>query len=91
MIETGRPCLDIAQQLHAVEKAVSQAKRVLIREDLNVPVKDGKVTDVTRLARLVPGLKALAERGAKVVVLSHFGRPKSGPEEEFSLRPVAAS
>ena len=66
-------------------------KRVLVRADLNVPVKDGKVTDATRLERLVPGLKELAERGAKVIVISHFGRPKSGPEPEFSLQPVAAS
>ena len=66
-------------------------KRVLVRADLNVPVKDGKVTDATRLERLVPGLKDLAERGAKVIVISHFGRPKSGPEPEFSLQPVAAS
>lgn len=64
-------------------------KRVIVRADLNVPVKNGKVTDATRLERLVPGLKDLASRGAKVVVISHFGRPKSGPEAEFSLRPVA--
>ncbi|MEQ1651171.1 MAG: phosphoglycerate kinase [Hyphomicrobium sp.] len=64
-------------------------KRVLVRADLNVPVRDGAVTDATRLERLVPGLKDLASRGAKVIVISHFGRPKSGPEAEFSLRPVA--
>ena len=64
-------------------------KRVLVRADLNVPVRDGKVTDVTRLERLVPGLKELASRGAKVIVISHFGRPKNGPSEEFSLKPVA--
>lgn len=66
-----------------------RGKRVLVRADLNVPVKNAKVTDATRLERLVPGLKDLAGRGAKVVVLSHFGRPKSGPEAEFSLKPVA--
>lgn len=64
-------------------------KRVLVRADLNVPVRDGAVTDATRLERLVPGLKDLASRGAKVIVISHFGRPKSGPEAEFSLKPVA--
>ncbi len=64
-------------------------KRVLVRADLNVPVRDGKVTDVTRLERLVAGLKDLSRRGAKVIVISHFGRPKSGPAEEFSLKPVA--
>ena len=64
-------------------------KRVLVRADLNVPVADGKVTDATRLARLVPGLTELAGRGAKVIVISHFGRPKGGVAAEFSLRPVA--
>lgn len=64
-------------------------KRVLVRADLNVPVKNGKVTDATRLERLVPGLKDLSARGAKVVVISHFGRPKEGPAPEFSLKPVA--
>lgn len=64
-------------------------KRVLVRCDLNVPVKDGKVTDATRPERLVGGLKDLAARGAKVIVISHFGRPKGGPAPEFSLKPVA--
>ena len=76
-------------RLEAVTSADVAGKRVLVRADLNVPVRDGKVTDVTRLARLVPGLNALAERGAKVVVISHFGRPKGGPDPEYSLRPVA--
>lgn len=64
-------------------------KRVLVRADLNVPVKNGKVSDATRLERLVPGLQDLAKRGAKVIVISHFGRPKGGPDPEFSLKPVA--
>jgi phosphoglycerate kinase len=64
-------------------------KRVLIRADLNVPVRDGEVTDATRLERLLPGLKDLADRGAKVIVISHFGRPKGRPDPQFSLRPVA--
>ena len=66
-----------------------RGKRVLLRADLNVPVRDGEVSDATRLERLLPGLKDLANRGAKVVVISHFGRPKGGPDPEFSLRPVA--
>ncbi|MBX9589194.1 MAG: phosphoglycerate kinase [Hyphomonadaceae bacterium] len=65
------------------------SKRVLVRADLNVPIKDGRVTDATRLARLVPGLQDLMRRGAKVIVISHFGRPKGAPAAEFSLRPVA--
>ena len=63
-------------------------KRVLVRADLNVPVMHGKVSDATRLERVVPGLKDLAKRGAKVVVLSHFGRPK-GVDAELSLKPIA--
>ena len=64
-------------------------KRVLVRCDLNVPAKDGVVTDATRLERIVPGLRDLAKRGARVIVISHFGRPKGGPSAEFSLGPVA--
>ena len=64
-------------------------KRVLVRADLNVPAKNGVVTDATRLERVVPGLKALAARGARVIVLSHFGRPKEGPDRENSLAAVA--
>jgi len=66
-----------------------RGKRVIVRADLNVPVTDGKVTDATRLERLVPGLQDLARRGARLVVISHFGRPKAGPDPRFSLKPVA--
>ena len=62
-------------------------KRVLVRADLNVPVKDGRVTDVTRLERVVPGLLDLAKRGAKVIVISHFGRPKGAPDRR--VQPAA--
>jgi phosphoglycerate kinase len=64
-------------------------KRVLVRADLNVPVRDGKVSDATRLERLVPGLAGLMQRGARVIVISHFGRPKGAPDPQYSLRPVA--
>jgi phosphoglycerate kinase len=64
-------------------------KRILLRADLNVPVKDGKVTDATRLERLLPGLRNLAERGARIALISHFGRPKGGPDPQYSLKPVA--
>lgn len=63
-------------------------KTVLVRADLNVPVADGQVTDATRIERLVPTLKEIAAKGAKVVVMSHFGRPKNGPDEKNSLRQV---
>src|SRR5689334_8313789 len=66
-------------------------KRVLVRADLNVPVKDGKVTDATRLERVLPGIKELADRGAKVIVISHFGRPKDGPDPKLSLKPIAGA
>src|SRR5207244_10838736 len=62
-------------------------KRVLVRADLNVPVKDGKVTDATRIERLAPTIEALIAKGAKVIVMSHFGRPK-GPDPAQSLRPL---
>ena len=64
-------------------------KRVLVRADLNVPVQDGAVSDATRLSRLVPGLKALSTRGARVIVISHFERPK-GRDPKLSLKPIAA-
>jgi phosphoglycerate kinase len=66
-----------------------KGKRVLVRADLNVPAKNGKVTDATRLERIVPGLEDLADRGARIIVMSHFGRPKGGPDPQYSLKPVA--
>ena len=51
-------------------------KRVLVRVDLNVPVKDGKVTDTTRIERVAPTITELSGKGAKVILLAHFGRPK---------------
>ncbi len=62
-------------------------KRVLLRADLNVPVKDGRVTDATRIERLAPTIEALIGKGAKVVVMSHFGRPK-GRDPSQSLLPL---
>ncbi len=65
-------------------------KRILVRSDLNVPIEGGRIGDVSRLAATVPTLAELADAGAKVIVLSHFGRPK-GFDAELSLRPVAAA
>src|ERR1700759_1067228 len=67
-----------------------KGKRVLVRADLNVPVADGKVTDATRIERQAPTIRELAEKGAKVIVLSHFDRPKGKVVPSMSLRPVAA-
>jgi phosphoglycerate kinase len=63
-------------------------KRVLVRLDLNVPMKNGQVTDATRIERAAPTVKELADKGAKVVVLSHFGRPDGKRVPEMSLKPL---
>ena len=77
------------ENLKPSSKADVRGKRVLVRADLNVPLKDGRVTDATRLERVVAGVKDLADRGARVIVISHFGRPKGAPSAEFSLKPVS--
>lgn len=64
-------------------------KRVLLRADLNVPVQGGKISDLTRLERLSPTIRELSEKGAKVIVCSHFDRPKGQRVPEMSLRPIA--
>ena len=76
-------------QLKTTTGADVRGKRVLVRCDLNVPVEGGSVSDTTRLERLVPGLRDLAGRGARVIILSHFGRPK-GVDAALSLAPIAA-
>ncbi len=64
-------------------------KRVLVRLDLNVPMQDGRVSDMTRIERAVPTLTELLDKGAAVLVLSHFGRPKGQVVPEMSLAPIA--
>jgi phosphoglycerate kinase len=66
-------------------------ERVLVRVDLNVPVKDGAVSDATRIERVAPTITELAEKGAKVILLAHFGRPKGKVVPEESLKPVATA
>lgn len=63
-------------------------KRVLVRVDFNVPMKDGRVTDLTRIKRTVPTLQELSANGARVIVITHFGRPKGQVVPEMSLRPL---
>ncbi|HEY2008794.1 MAG TPA: phosphoglycerate kinase [Rhizomicrobium sp.] len=65
-----------------------KGKRVLVRADLNVPMTDGKVTDTLRIVRQAPTIKELAEKGARVIVLSHFDRPKGKVVPSMSLRPL---
>jgi len=64
-------------------------KRVLVRVDFNVPMRDGKITDTTRIDRALTTLEELAGKGAKVVILSHFGRPKGQVVPDMSMRPIA--
>ncbi|GGA95771.1 phosphoglycerate kinase [Brucella endophytica] len=64
------------------------SKRVLLRVDLNVPVANGEVTDATRIERVARTITELSDKGAKVILLAHFGRPKGEPSAEFSLRQV---
>jgi phosphoglycerate kinase len=67
-----------------------KAKRVLLRVDLNVPMENGRVTDLTRLERVAPTITEIADKGGKVILLAHFGRPK-GRDEKASLKPIAAA
>jgi phosphoglycerate kinase len=71
-----------------LDQADVNGKRVLLRVDLNVPAENGKVTDATRIERQAPTIVEIADKGGKVVLLSHFGRPK-GPDPTQSLQPVA--
>jgi len=74
-----------------LDGVVVAGQRVLLRADLNVPVRDGKISDPTRLERLCPTIIELAKAGAKVIVCSHFDRPKGKVVPEMSLAPIAAA
>lgn len=65
-------------------------KRIFLRLDLNVPLKNGNITDETRIREALPTINYLLERGTKVCISSHLGRPKGGPDRKYSLEPVAA-
>ena len=66
-----------------------KGKKVLVRCDFNVPIKDGKITDETRIKGALPTIKKLISDGAKVILCSHMGKPKGEPKPELSLAPVA--
>ncbi len=74
-----------------IEDLDVKGKKVLVRCDFNVPMKDGKITDENRIIGAMPTIKYLVDNGAKVILCSHLGKPKNGPEEKFSLAPVATA
>src|ERR687890_1677556 len=71
-----------------LDQADVKGKRVLVRVDLNVPMENGRVTDATRIERVLPTIQEIADKGGRVVLLAHFGRPK-GRDPKESLKPVA--
>ncbi len=77
-------------QIPTVQDLDVGGKRVLVRVDFNVPLRDGEITDDTRIQAALPTLRLLLERGAKLVLMSHLGRPKDEPDPKLSLEPVAA-
>ena len=80
-----------AASFRTIDDLDCAGKRVLLRADLNVPVREGRITDLTRLERLTPTIRELADKGARVIVVSHFDRPKGKRVPEMSLSPVAVA
>jgi phosphoglycerate kinase len=79
-----------ASPFPTLDDAVLNGKRVLVRVDLNVPMENGRITDTTRIERILGNIREISGKGGKVVILSHLGRPH-GPEPETSLKPVAVA
>jgi phosphoglycerate kinase len=74
-----------------LDDAEVRGKRVLVRVDLNVPTENGRVTDRTRIERVLPTIRQIADKGGRVILLAHFGRPKGGRSEKDSLKPIATA
>src|SRR5439155_18737427 len=66
-----------------------KGKKVLMRVDFNVPLKGSEITDDRRIAQALPTIKNVLDRGGRLILMSHLGRPKGGPEAKFSLKPAA--
>ncbi len=81
----------MSKPFRTLDDASLTGKRVLLRVDLNVPTENGKVTDATRIERVASTITEIADKGGKVILLAHFGRPKGARNEEFTLKPVAAA
>ena len=74
-----------------VEKSNLRNKKILLRLDLNVPLKNGKITDTTRIDKIIPTLKFLINQNSKIIILSHVGRPKGQFDNRLSLKPICKS
>ena len=74
--------------LESLDKGSLEGRRALVRVDFNVPLKNGSVTDDTRIRAALPTIKYLRDRGARLVLFSHLGRPKNGPDPKYSMQPV---
>jgi len=89
LVTTTQECSEMTS-FRTLDEVDVTGKRVLLRVDLNVPIHDGEVKDPTRIQRIAPTIAEIADKGGKVILLSHLGRPK-GPDPKQSLRPVAAA
>src|SRR6185436_10019166 len=66
-----------------------KSKRVLMRVDFNVPLENGQITDDRRITQAMQTIRSVIDRGGRLILMSHLGRPKGGPEPKYSLKPVA--